>query len=70
VPLATRLEVSLVDPAEVMDTPGAKRSRHVPQFVNQAASSELPVAPTVIASATRAGEVVHGSTDEFPAAIA
>ena len=38
--------------------PGAKRSRHVPKFENDARASVLVVAPMVFAAATRAGEVV------------
>ena len=47
---------SLVFHAEVMLLPGAKRSRHVPKFENDARASVLVVAPTVFAAATRAGE--------------
>jgi hypothetical protein len=70
VPLIVFVAVSLVFHAEVMLLPGAKMSRHVPKFENEARASELVVAPTVLAAATRAGEVVHASAFELPAAIA
>ena len=70
VPLIVFVAVSLVFHAEVMLLPGAKMSRHVPKFENEARASELVVAPTVLAAATRAGEVVHASVFELPAAIA
>ncbi len=43
-------------------------SRHEPQFENDAFRSELSVAPTVMASGARAGDVVHASALLFPAA--
>jgi hypothetical protein len=55
---------------EVMLTPGARISTPAPKFENEANASLLSVAPTVIASATRAGDAVEASADEFPAAIA
>jgi hypothetical protein len=45
-------------------------SRHVPKLEKDDRASVLVVAPTVFAAATRAGEVVHASVFEFPAAIA
>ena len=62
--------VSLVFQAEVMLEPGAKMSTQVPKLENEARASVLVVAPTVIAAATRAGEVLHALALELPAAIA
>ena len=59
-PLIVFVAVSLVFQDEVMLVPGAKMSTHVPKFENDARASVLVVAPTVIAAATRAGEVVAG----------
>src|SRR5262245_19674482 len=70
VPLIVFVAVSLVFQAEVIELPGAKRSRHVPKLENEALASVLVVAPIVFAAATRAGEVVHASALELPAAIA
>jgi len=49
-------------------TPGAKISRQVPKQLKLALASELSVAPTVIAEATKAGENPHASALELPAA--
>jgi hypothetical protein len=59
-----------VSHAEVMFTPGARISTPAPKFENEANASLMSVAPTVIASATRAGEAVEALAEEFPAAIA
>lgn len=59
VPLMVAVAVSLVYQAEVMLEPGAKRSRHVPQFEKEERTSVLVVEPTVIAAATRAGETLQ-----------
>src|SRR5262249_15512907 len=59
---------------DVTDVPGAKMSTHRPQFddtlwpFHTARLSLWSVAATVIASGVRAGDVVHASTPEFPAA--
>lgn len=42
--------------ADVIDTPGAKISRHVPKFENDARASVDEVAPTVIAATAREGD--------------
>src|SRR5690349_2571072 len=70
VPEIVFVAVSLVFHDEVMLLPGAKMSRHVPKFENEARASLIVVAPTVIALGTSAGEVVHASTLLLPAAIA
>ena len=62
--------VSLVFHDEVMLLPGAKMSRQVPKFEKDARASVVVVAPTVLAAATRAGEVVQASVFELPAAMA
>src|ERR1041385_7952387 len=62
--------VSLVFHDDVMLLPGAKISRHVPKFENDERASVVVVDPTVIALATRAGDVGQASTLSFPAAIA
>jgi hypothetical protein len=62
--------VSLVFQAEVMLEPGAKMSRQVPKFEKEERASLLVVAPTVLAAATRAGDVLHALAFELPAAIA
>ena len=56
VPLRVAIALVAVYQAEVMELPGAKRSRHFPKLEYDARESELSVAPTVIALATRAGE--------------
>ena len=70
VPLIVLVAVSDVDHAEVMLEPGAKMSRHVPKFENDDRASLLVVAPTVIASATRAGDALQAFALLLPAAIA
>ena len=62
--------VSLVLHAEVMLEPGAKMSRHVPQFENEERASVLVVEPTVLAEGARAGEELHAFAFELPAATA
>ena len=61
--------VSDVFHEEVIEEPGAKMSTHVPKFENDARVSVLSVAATVIAAATRAGEVVQASVLLLPAAM-
>src|SRR5205085_431839 len=68
VPEMVLVAVSLVFHDEVMLLPGAKMSRQVPKFENDARASVMVVAPTVMALATRAGEVVQASTLLLPAA--
>lgn len=50
--------VALVDPvhAERISLPGANTSTHLPKFENQARSSSMVEAPTVIAFSAAAGE--------------
>ena len=50
---------------EVIDEPGAKISRQVPQLVNDDAASVLVVEPTVIADGARAGEYLVNHTFFF-----
>ena len=59
VPEMVLVAVSLVFHDEVILLPGAKMSRHVPKFENEERASLVVVDPTVIALATRAGEVLH-----------
>ena len=70
VPEIVLVAVSLVLQEEVMLEPGAKMSRQVPKLENEERASALVVAPTVIALATRAGDVVQASALLLPAAIA
>ena len=69
VPEIVFVAVSLVFQDEVMLEPGAKMSRQVPKLENDERASVLVVEPTVIAFATRAGDVVHASVLLLPAAI-
>ena len=62
--------VSLVFQDDVIALPGAKMSRHVPKFENDARASVFVVAPTVFAAGARAGELLHAFAFELPAAIA
>src|SRR4051794_5599898 len=50
--------------------PGAKMSTQVPKFENEARASVFVVAPTVMASAVRAGLLLHASALLLPAARA
>ena len=70
VPEIVFVAVSLVFHDDVMLLPGAKMSTQVPKFENEERASLVVVEPTVIALATRAGEVPHASRLSFPAAIA
>jgi hypothetical protein len=56
VPLNVAVAVSLVLYADRIDEPGAKMSTTLPKFENDERASVRVVAPTVIASVTRAGE--------------
>ena len=58
----------LVNHADLMDSPGANTSSTAPKFEKLARASVMPVAPTVIASATRAGDVLDALTLLLPAA--
>ena len=68
VPESCTIAESLAIDAESIATPGANTSSTGPKFENHARASFESVAPTVIASATRAGDVVLASTLELPAA--
>src|SRR6185295_12847108 len=70
VPEIVLVAVSLVFHDEVILLPGAKMSTHVPKFENDERASVVVVEPTVIALATRAGDVLQASTLSLPAAIA
>ena len=70
VPLIVFVAVSLVFHDEVMLDPGAKMSTQVPKLENDERASLVVVEPTVIAEATRAGELLHALALELPAAIA
>ncbi len=61
--------VLLVFQAEVIDEPGAKMSRQVPQFDSLRRVSLSNSEPTVIASATLAGEMPQASEFPLPAAM-
>lgn len=55
--------------ADVIDAPGANKSRQRPKFENDARASVMVVAPTVSAEVVAlAGDTVHASTFVFPAA--
>lgn len=56
VPLIVLVAVLLLYQADVMLTPGARMSTQVPKLEKLAAASLFWVAPTVMPSATRAGE--------------
>lgn len=64
------MATSLVLYDDVMFTPGAKMSTHVPKLENDALTSLMSVAPAVTALGVRAGDVLHASAPPFPAAIA
>ena len=51
-----------------MDEPGAKMSTHEPKFEYEARVSVESVAPTVMADGALAGDAVHASAFELPAA--
>ena len=70
VPLIVLVAVSEVFHAEVIEEPGANRSRHVPKLENDDRASLLVVEPSVIALGTRAGEKLQALALELPAAIA
>jgi hypothetical protein len=62
--------VSQVFTVEVMLEPGAKTSRHEPQFENDERVSLDVVAPTVSAFGVAEGEELHAFAFELPAATA
>src|SRR5438046_1951960 len=70
VPLIVFVAVSLVSHDDVMFTPGAKMSTHVPKLEKEARLSLMSVAPTVMAPGTRAGEKLHALALLLPAAMA
>src|SRR5262245_60170337 len=75
VPLIVLVAVSPVAHAEVMLTPGENRSTQLPMLAHEGFPSAGPVALTVSAAATRAGDVVQAFTAcprtfPLPAAIA
>jgi hypothetical protein len=70
VPLIVLVAVSLVFQDDRMLEPGAKISTTLPKLENDERASELVLDPTVIASATRAGEELEAFVFELPAAIA
>jgi hypothetical protein len=62
VPLNTALAVSLVMPTDCTFTPGANISTAAPKFEKEAlVSVDASMAPTVMAEAAEAGEVVFAS---------
>ena len=67
VPLRTLDAVVLVFQAEVISSPGAKRSRHSPTLEKKDTMSISFVAPTVMASGTWAGVLSHASEESLPA---
>src|SRR5262245_51204699 len=61
--------VSLACDVETIETPGANRSSTGPKLDHEALRSLASVAPTVIASDTRAGELRLASNPSLPAEI-
>ena len=70
VPLNVAVAVSLVRQADTMLEPGAKISTTLPKFENDERASFIVDDPTVIASATRAGDELEAFVFELPAATA
>src|SRR6266540_3228298 len=70
VPLILAVASGSVMPTDVMSTPGANRSTHLPKFENDAFLSWSSVAPTVIADGSFAGEPSQASALSLPAATA
>jgi hypothetical protein len=73
VPLLSKLPVIVFAFADLMPFPGAKMSMHAPKLDDlveekDALESFVAVAPTVIALAAEAGDVVQASTFPFPPA--
>ena len=69
VPLIVLVAVSLVFHDDVMLEPGAKISTQVPKLEKLERASVLVVEPTVVALATRAGDVVQAFALLLPAAM-
>src|SRR4051812_25957995 len=70
VPESVAVAVVLVyQPARTF-TPGAAKSTHDPQLLNEANASERSVAPTVRAAEALAGDKAQAFEFEFPAATA
>ena len=61
--------LSLPIHADVMSTPGAKKSTAMPKFEKGALVSALSMAPMVSASLTRAGDAVSAFALLLPAAM-
>ena len=70
VPLIVFVAESLVRQADVMACPGANQSMHEPQLEKDAFASLIVLAPTVMASDTRAGLNWQAGALELPAATA
>lgn len=70
VPLIVLVAELLEFQADVIEEPGANKSRQEPLFENEARASLEVVAPTVMASGVRAGEKLQAFALLFPAAIA
>src|SRR6185369_14716740 len=70
VPLNVAVVVSELNQDDKIPEPGAKMWRHTPKLENDARASLVVVAPTVIAFAARAGDVLHASALLLPAATA
>ena len=70
VPLIVFVAESPVLHADVIDCPGANQSMHEPELEKEAFASLAVLAPTVMASGTRAGLNWHAGTLELPAATA
>jgi hypothetical protein len=68
VPDKTAVAESSLNQVDKIETPGANKSTQVPKLEKDARASVLPVAPTVIAAGTLAGETVHEFKLLFPAA--
>ena len=68
VPEMVAVAVSLLFQALLTDESGTKMSTQFSYFEQLALASLLVVAPTVTAPSKRAGELLHASLLEFPAA--
>ena len=68
--MVARVELLTPIQLEVMFTPGAKISRHVPKLLKLARTSVISVAPTVMAFGALEGESKHAFLLLFPAATA
>src|SRR5437764_648479 len=70
VPLIVFVAVVLPIHADVMPTPGALKSTHVPKLENDAKASLIVVAPTVSALGALLGDSLQASPALLPAATA